>query len=98
MTVQIRTDCFEAAVQLLILHDHNGETVLWGVEPATYYPIFQAAVLGQPPEAGCVWLRGWDENAGLPESLAAAGVVALTGRTRRVGCHEAREARLLFND
>lgn len=47
------------------------------------------------PANGCVWLKGWAENEGLPEALVAAGVVELTGRKQPTGHVEAVEARLL---
>jgi hypothetical protein len=41
-----------------------------------------------------LWLNGWGGNEGLPEALAAAGVVTLTGRTFPTGFVEAVHAEL----
>jgi hypothetical protein len=46
-----------------------------------------------PGEYG-VWLKGWSENEGVPEALAAAGVVTLTGRRHPTGFCEAQHANL----
>ena len=34
---------------------------------------------------GHVWLKGWSENEGIPEALAEAGIVTLTGKTVPAG-------------
>lgn len=42
---------------------------------------------GNPkPAFGCVWLKGWSENEGIPEALVAGGVIELTGRSTSTGC------------
>lgn len=41
-----------------------------------------------------LWLKGWSENEGVPEALAAAGIVTLTGRTFRNDFSEAQHAEL----
>lgn len=41
-----------------------------------------------------LWLKGWGGNEGLPEALAAAGVVTLTGRTFPTGFVKAVHAEL----
>jgi hypothetical protein len=46
-----------------------------------------------PGEYG-VWLKGWSENEGVPEALAAAGIVTLTGRRHPTGFCEAQHADL----
>lgn len=43
-----------------------------------------------------VWLKGWGENAGVPEALEMAGAVRLTGRTQETGRVHAQHAELLF--
>lgn len=41
---------------------------------------------GNPkPAYGCVWLKGWSENEGIPDALVAGGVVTLTGRSTSTG-------------
>ena len=59
-------------------------------------PQFTATVaLDELPAEGCVFLKGWSENEGIPEALVKAGVVELTGRTFPTGYCEAIEAKLL---
>lgn len=60
-------------------------------------PEFIATVcLDEKPSDGCVWLKGWTENEGIPEALEAAGVVMLTNRIN--GETGAVEALLLESD
>lgn len=61
-------------------------------------PQFTATVsiVGELPAEGCVFLKGWSENEGIPEALVKAGVVELTGRKVRVGFSEAIEAKLII--
>ena len=50
---------------------------------------------GNPkPAFGCVWLKGWSENEGIPEALVAGGVIELTGRSTSTGFVVAVEGRL----
>jgi hypothetical protein len=42
-----------------------------------------------------VWLKGWSENVGVPESLEAAGLVRLTGETCPTGFAHAQLAEVL---
>ena len=59
-------------------------------------PQFTATVaLDKLPADGCVFLKGWGENEGIPEALVKAGIVELTGRTVPTGYCEAIEAKLL---
>ena len=59
-------------------------------------PQFTATVaLDELPADGCVFLKGWSENEGIPEALVKAGIVELTGRTVPTGYCEAVEAKLL---
>lgn len=59
-------------------------------------PQFTATVaLDEIPAEGCVFLKGWSENEGIPEALVKAGIVELTGRTIPTGYCEAVEAKLL---
>ena len=41
-----------------------------------------------------LWLKGWSENEGVPQALADAGIVTLTGRHHRTGFAEAQHAEL----
>ena len=59
-------------------------------------PLFAATVaLDQLPPEGCVFLKGWAGNEGIPEAFVKAGIVELTGRTVPTGHCEAIEAKLL---
>lgn len=49
---------------------------------------------GQHPGERCVWLKGYNENEGLPEALVRAGVVKLTGTTFWLAYGEAVHAEL----
>lgn len=50
---------------------------------------------GVEPNPGCVFLKGWSENEGLPESMVAAGLVEPTGRVEPTGFVEAGEYRMI---
>ena len=52
----------------------------------------------EPPPPGHVWLKGWSENEGLPEALAAAGVVELLPQLHRCGHAYAQLARWLVKE
>lgn len=41
-----------------------------------------------------LWLKGWAQNEGVPESLVEAGIVTLTGRIFRLRFGEAQHAEL----
>lgn len=59
-------------------------------------PMFTATVaLDEKPADGCVFLKGWSENEGIPEALVKAGVVELTGGGVETGYCLAIEAKLL---
>jgi hypothetical protein len=94
--VPINARYIKGQALLLIGEYRDGTPAIQGVDPETEEPLFTASVrLGEPPSDGCLWLKGWSENEGIPESLVAAGVVKLTGRTGPTGFCEAVEARLL---
>ena len=48
------------------------------------------------PAEGCVFLKGWSENEGIPEALVKEGVVELTGRKIATGMCAADEAKILI--
>jgi len=73
----------------------NGSVAIQGVTEEGE-PLFRATVaLDVMPSDGCVFLKGWSENEGIPEALVKAGIVELTGRTEVTGYCEALEARLV---
>ena len=47
-----------------------------------------------PLDEGCVWLKGWCENEGVPEALEKAGVVELIDAFAPAGYSVATGARL----
>jgi hypothetical protein len=61
----------------------SGETAIEVVDQhgeAQYVATVALVPYGAPhPGEYGVWLKGWSENEGVPEALAAAGVVTLTG-------------------
>jgi hypothetical protein len=76
----------------------SGETAIEVVDPYGGPPYVATVALvpygaPHPGEFG-VWLKGWSENEGVPEALAAAGVVTLTGRRHPAGFCEAQHADL----
>ena len=46
------------------------------------------------PPAGHVWLKGWEENEGIPERLEEAGVCHRTGKTFEINHVKAELAKL----
>jgi len=44
---------------------------------------------------GCVWLKGWSENEGIPNALEQAGIVHRTGETHPTGFVKAELAKIL---
>ncbi len=49
----------------------------------------------RPPE-GHIWIKDWNENAGILPALVEAHVVEDTGRRERVGYEQAALCKLLF--
>lgn len=75
----------ELAIQ--IINPQDGQPELTATVNVTSYG-------APPPGRYGVWLKGWEENEGVPEALVAAGVVRLTGRTFQTGFVEAQHAEL----
>jgi hypothetical protein len=76
----------------------TGETAVQIIK-ADGEPLYIATVAlvgyGLPhPGPNSLWLKGWSENAGVPEALQAAGIVRLTGRTCSNGFVTAQHAEL----
>jgi len=96
--IHIKAKYVNTDVALLVKHYVADESpAIVGYEHETGAPLFTATVcLPDPPAEGCVWLKGWSENEGIPEALVEAGVVRLTGRKCYTGYCEAIEARLLI--
>lgn len=76
---------------------YSGGSPALGVFSASGELQYSATVaLKTLPSAGCVWLKGWSENKGVPEALERSGAVILTGKTVATGYCHAQEAELLF--
>ena len=76
----------------------DGPICIQGENPETGEPLFKATVnLLMPPRKGHVWLKGWSENEGIPQALADAGIVKLTGTHAYTGHASADEACLLVD-
>ena len=75
----------------------NGRTAIMLNDPDTGEPLAKATVnLPEAQlEAGQVFLKGWSENEGIPQSLEKAGVVKLTGKVVSVGFVTAQVAELM---
>lgn len=54
-----------------------------------------SAWLPVAPDAGCVWVKDYSENAGVLDQLVEAGVLETTGRTCQSGFVALPEARVL---
>lgn len=83
----IRFDQYRSGETAIEVVDQHGE--------AQYVATVALVPYGAPhPGEYGVWLKGWSENEGVPEALAAAGVVTLTGRRYPTGYCEAHHADL----
>lgn len=100
MKVYIKSKYVDEEVELKFSTYDLAGTTIQAVDPATGEPVFTATVKlpGERITAGCVFLKGWSENEGIPEALVKAGVVELTGRTAQTGFAEAIEAKLLAEE
>ena len=68
----------------------NGRIALQLVDAETGEPLCTATtnLVDHRLGDGCVFLKGWSENEGVPQSLVDAGVVEYTGRAVQAGyCH-----------
>lgn len=48
-----------------------------------------------PPADGCIWVKGYSENAGILEALVAEGLLETTGRSKSTEFVTLQEARVL---
>jgi len=95
MLIDVTTKYTKGRVALSFPCYQDGGAAIIGDDPTTSERLYVATVnLEIPADEGCVWLKGWSENEGIPEALVEAGVVELTGRTRQAGYCEAVEAKL----
>lgn len=97
MKVYIKSKYCNEKVELVFGHYADGSPAIQGIS-LHGEPIFTATVaLDEIPPDNHVFLKGWSENEGVPESLAKAGIIELTGRKIPTGFCEAEEAKLLID-
>ena len=92
MLITIDAENIKGNVTVEILKYAKGGACIRLIDAEDGCPAATATVCipeAQPPPWH-VWLKGWSENKGLPEALAAAGVVKLLPQTRRCGCAHAQ--------
>ena len=96
MIVHITSRHLDKEVELFFEHYRDDTTAITAIS-LQGEPEFVATVSipNEKPREGCVFLKGWSENEGIPEALAKAGVVRLTGRKVKAGFCEAIEAEVL---
>ncbi len=95
MQITVNTNYINEEIKLEFGHYSNDSVAIRGFT-LQEEPVFTATVmLDEKPTEGCVFLKGWSENEGIPEVLVKAGVVEFTGRKVKTGYCEAIEAKLL---
>jgi len=93
--IDVKSKYINEMVELVFAHYANDSVAIKGIS-LDGEPMFTATVaLDEKPSEGCVFLKGWSENEGIPEALVKAGIVELTGRRVKTGYCEAVEAKLL---
>jgi len=98
MKAHINSKYCDEEVELLFGHYEDGSTAIQAIS-LQGEPMFIATVdLDEKPAEGCVFLKGWSENEGVPNALVKAGIVELTGRKIKTGYCEAEEAKLLLKE
>jgi len=96
--IHIETPMFNGELKIVLGFYNNGRTALQlvDVEDGSPYYIATVNIPEEELAEGCVFLKGWSENEGVPEALEKAGVVKLTGRIVASGWVEAQEGQLLI--
>lgn len=99
MKVHITSKYLNREVELLFTHYLLDSSIVIQGLSLQGEPEFVATVCitDEKPPKNHVFLKGWSENEGIPEALAKAGVVRLTGRKVKVGYCEAIEAEILVD-
>lgn len=96
LKIDVKTAYMNEEVLIEFAKYANGRTAIRAYSTSGE-PAFTATV--NIPEAvpgeGCVFLKGWAENEGIPEALVKAGVVTLTGRKIATGMCAADEAKII---
>lgn len=95
MKIYVKAKYVDEEVELTFGHYEDSSPAIQGAS-LDGEPLFKATVmLDEKPSEGCIFLKGWSENEGIPECLVKAGIVELTGRKVKTGFCEAIEAKLL---
>tara|TARA_Y100000310_G_C20215604_1_gene593380 strand:- start:179 stop:475 length:297 start_codon:yes stop_codon:yes gene_type:complete len=95
MIIKVKAKFVNEDVELVFGKYFDGTTAIKG-QSVNGEPLFTVTVLVDvKPADGCVFLKGWSENAGISQALCDAGVLELTGRTVKTGFCKAFEAKLL---
>ena len=95
MNIHIKTKYLDEEAILEFGKYSNGSISI-ELYSSDWEPLAKATVaLDELPTEGCVFLKGWSENEGIPECLVKAGIVELTGKKIQTGYVEALEAKLL---
>jgi len=98
MNAQIKSKYCNEEVELLFGNYGDGSPAIQAIS-LMGEPMFTATVaLDEKPAEGCVFLKGWSENEGVPDALVKAGIVEFTGRKVKTGYCEAIEAKLLIDN
>jgi len=95
LRITINTRYIKGEVELNFAKYQNGSTAIQAFNLFGEPEFVATVTLDEVPPKGHVFLKGWSENEGIPDSLVKAGIVELTGRLIPTGYVEAQEARLL---
>ncbi len=98
-TIRLKTKYVDENVVLKRRVYQNGTTAIQAYSKEDMEPVavLTVALEDAKPNEGCVFLKGWSENEGVPEALVKEGVVELTGRDAATGFVVAQEAKLLID-
>jgi hypothetical protein len=96
MSIHIKAKYVDEEIDLVFGKYPNGTKAIRGYS-LNGEPIFTATVAIENAKLndGCVFLKGWSENEGIPKALESAGIVKLTERKVPTGYVVAIEAKLL---
>jgi hypothetical protein len=97
MTVELNSEFIHGKHNIELVNYAKGGICILLIDASDGSPAATATVCipEATPPSGHVWLKGWSENEGLPEALAAAGVVELLPRVYRCGYAYAKLARVI---
>ncbi len=97
MNIHVKSRYFSGEVELQFGKYGNGSIAIKAFDLPGGDPAFTATVaVDEMPSDGCVFLKGWSENEGVPEALEKAGIVEFTGGGACSGFCVADEYKLLI--